>query len=233
MSSTWVVGTVNRIPRRGSDAAAGSVELVVAELRGLQRRRARDTGREAELILQLAGQRPGAADPPPGSPGARRPGWSAGEPAAGIGEFFTAELSAILDLGRGTADLKLARALTWSQRLPGTFAALRSGELDERRACALADELMSTAAGIAEQVEAALLGEAGDLSVYKLRDRAAELVLALDADAADARRKEAQRSGYVQVYPSPIAGRSTLAADLPTEESVACFDVVDQLARMA
>jgi hypothetical protein len=208
-----------------------SDEEKAAELQRVQQRRAQDTAYEAELILGLAGQRPAGADPQPGSPGARKPGWSAGEPAAGISEFFTAELSAILNLGRGTADAKLARALTWSQRLPATFAALRSGELDERRACALADELMHTRAGIAEQVETALLGEASDLSVYKLRDRAAELVLQLDA-AADERRAEAAKTADVHLYPAGIEGRSVVTADLPTDESVECFDVVDQLAKM-
>src|SRR3954463_970828 len=58
----------------GSDAASGSDEFVAAELQGVQRRRARDTAREAELILDLAAERPAGADPRPGTPGARRPG---------------------------------------------------------------------------------------------------------------------------------------------------------------
>jgi hypothetical protein len=36
----------------------------------------------------------------------------------------------------------------------------------------------------------------------------------------------------VHLYPSPTDGRSTLAADLPTDEAVECFDVVDQIAKM-
>ena len=35
----------------------------------------------------------------------------------------------------------------------------------------------------------------------------------------------------MHVYPRR-GGRATLAADLPTEEAVECFDLVDQLARM-
>jgi hypothetical protein len=92
--------------------------------------------------------------------------------------------------------------------------------------------LMHTSAEIAGQVEDALLGEAGGLSVYKLRDRATALMLQLDSSAADERRRQAERAADVQVHPSPTDGRATLAADLPTDEAVECLDVVDQLARM-
>jgi hypothetical protein len=57
-------------------------------------------------------------------------------------------------------------------------------------------------------------------------------MLQLDATAADKRRVEAAKVADVHVYPSGIEGRSTLAANLPAEESVECFDVVDQLAKM-
>ncbi|MCW2697512.1 MAG: endonuclease [Modestobacter sp.] len=102
--------------------------------------------------------------------------------------------------------------LTWRDKLPPTVA--------------------RTAAEVTGPVEAALLPEAHRLSVHRLRDRATELVLAPDAAAADERRTEAERTADVRLYPSPTDGRATLAADLPTEEAVECFDVVDQLARM-
>jgi len=213
----------------GVDRSRWPEELLAADLQAVQRRRARDAAEEAELILALAGRRPATADP--SGPGARRTGWTAdGEPE--MSEFFLAELSALLNLGRGTASHRLGRALTLSRKLPGTFAALRAGRLDERRADALADVLASTSPDIAGQVETALLPEAGDLSVYRLRDRATALMLQLDAAAADERRKAAERAADVHVYPSGVEGRSTLAADLPTDEAVECHDLLDQLARM-
>ncbi|MEU2350605.1 DUF222 domain-containing protein [Modestobacter sp. NPDC049651] len=113
---------------------------VATELQRLQARRARDTAYEAELVLQLAGLRPASADPPPDHPGARRPGWLP-EVAEGISEFATAELSMVLNVGRGTAAHRLAHALTWRDRLPATYALLQRGELDERRAIVLAKVL--------------------------------------------------------------------------------------------
>ncbi len=214
------------------DPFAWPEERVAARLQEVQRRRARDTAEEAELILALAGARPASADPQPGTPGARRTGWSGGDAGNGISEFFTAELATVLNLGRTTAAKKLDHALTWHKKLPATFAALRAGDLDERRAQALAEVLMHTTADVAGQVEDALLPEATDLSVYRLRDRATELMVELDAEAADVRREEAAKTADVHVYPNATDGRSTLAADLPTDEAVECYDVVDQLAQM-
>ncbi|MCZ2830406.1 DUF222 domain-containing protein [Modestobacter sp. VKM Ac-2986] len=228
-----VVDVVYTGRRHGEpDRSAWSDEVLTTELQALQRRRAMDAAEEAELILALAGHRPASSDP--SGPGARRPGWTAGERDGGgeISDFFLAELSAVLNLGRGTASHRLGRALTWSRKLPATFAALKAGQIDERRADALADVLAHTGAEIAGQVEDALLPEARDLSVYRLRDRATALMLQLDAAAAEARRKDAERTADVHVYTSATPGRATLAADLPTDEAVECHDLVDQLARM-
>ncbi|WP_246081091.1 DUF222 domain-containing protein, partial [Modestobacter altitudinis] len=202
------------------------------ELQRVQARRAADTAYEAELIMGLAAQRPAADDPQPGTPGARRPGWAVDEGCDGASEFFTAELSAVLNLGRRTAGYRYARAHTWQTKLPRTFAALQAGVLDERRASQLADVLQHTNAVIAGRVEAALLPEASELSVTRLKDRATELMVELDADAADTRRTEAEKTADVRVCPGAVEGRSTLAADLPADEAVECYDVVDQLAKM-
>jgi hypothetical protein len=207
-----------------------SDEERAVELQRVEARRARDTAYEAELIMSLAGARPASADPAADDRGARRPGWTAD--ADGVSEFFTAELSAVLNLGRGTADYRYSRAHTWLTKLPDTFAALQAGELDERRATQLAEVLMHTSAEVAGQVEDALLPEATALSVARLRARATEEMLRLDAAAADERRAAAEKAADVRLHPSASDGRTTLAADLPTDEAVECHDLVDQLARM-
>jgi hypothetical protein len=219
-------------PHTEPDPATQPADLVAAELRGIQRRNARAAAREAELIMGLAAQRPATDDPTPGTPGSRRRGWAVDEAYGGAGEFFTAELSAVLNLGRGTANYRYRRARTWLRTLPLTFAALRAGDLDERRATTLAEVLEHTSPDIAGQVEAALIGEATDLSVARLEARATEEMLRLDAAAAEERRVAAAKRADVHLYPSPTDGRSTLAADLPTDEAVECYDLVDQLAQM-
>ncbi|MGY1856798.1 DUF222 domain-containing protein [Modestobacter sp. SYSU DS0290] len=207
-------------------------EGLAEELQRVQRRRAQDTAHEAELILALAADRPGSADPAPDHPGARRAGWTAQPGEGEISEFFTAELATVLNVGRGTAAIRLTRALVWRDKLPATFAALRAGELDERRAQQLADALKSTPAEVAGRVEEALLQEAADLSVSAVKKRATELVLQLDADAAGEARAGAEKTADVHVYPSASDGRAVLAVDLPADQAAQAHDLLDQLARM-
>ncbi|MEU2350976.1 DUF222 domain-containing protein [Modestobacter sp. NPDC049651] len=203
-----------------------------AELQRLQARRARDTAYEADLVLQLAGQRPASADPRPEHPGARRPGWLP-EAAEGVSEFFTAELSMVLNVGRGTAAHRLAHALTWRDKLPATYALLRSGELDERRAIVLAQVLEHATADVAGRIEDVLLPLARDLSAWALEKRATALLQELDPVSAAERRKRAAETADVTLRPSQLDGRTQLVADLPTEEALVEYAVINDLAQLA
>lgn len=208
-------------------------EQVAAELARIERDRARQTAREAQLILRLAELRPDTDDPAPGTPGARRRSWRRTDPEfAGVSEFFPDELAHAINLGRGTAAFRARRAFTWRENLPATFAALRRGELDERRAGMLADALKRAPSELSQAVEAVLLPEAGELSPARLRDRALELLAELDATAVDRRRAEAQRAADVRTYPT-ADGMAALTADMSAEEAAACYAVIDQLAAMA
>jgi hypothetical protein len=209
-----------------------SREQVAAELVRRQRRQAMDAAYEAELILRLAELSPDDADPQPGSPGARRPGWGRESAAAGVSEFFASELALVLNRGRGTADHLHHRALVWRDSLPATYVALTAGELDLPRAAALADVLGSTTPTLAQTIEALLLPEAVDLSVARLRARALELLLELDAAAADERREEARR--YADVFLQPGQdGMATIGAELSADEATEAYGQIDQLARLA
>ncbi|TQN42756.1 uncharacterized protein DUF222 [Blastococcus colisei] len=208
-------------------------EDVAAELGRIQRNRARDAAREADLILRLAELRPDADDPPAGTPGARSRTWRKTDPEfPGVSEFFPDEVAHAITLGRGTAAFRARRAYTWQQKLPATFALLRRGEIDERRAGVLADALQHTTPELAGAVEAALLPEAGDLSPARLRSRALELLAELDATAIEERHEEAKQAADVRVGDTGD-GMATLAGDMTAEEAAACYDVIDQLARMA
>ncbi|MGY1802456.1 DUF222 domain-containing protein [Blastococcus sp. SYSU D00922] len=208
-------------------------EGVAAELARLERNRARETAREAELILRLAQLRPDTDDPARGTPGARSRAWRRSDPEfPGVSEFFPDEVAHAINLGRGTAAFRARRAWTWRESLPATFAALRRGDIDERRAGVLADALQHTLPALARTVEAALLPEAGDLSLARLRARALELLAELDATAIDERHREARRNADVRCRDAGD-GMATLAVDLPADEAAACYDLIDQLATMA
>ena len=227
----WVVSRPEPGPRLPT-SWLGDQE-VAAELAQLQRNRARDAAREADLILRLAELRPDDGDPAPGSPGARSRTWRKTEPEfAGVSEFFPDEVAHVINLGRGTAAFRARRAHTWRENLPATLTALHRGEIDERRAGVLADALQHTTPELAGAVEAQLLPEACELSPARLKARALELLAELDASAIDQRRAEAEQAADVRAYATGD-GMATLAGEMTAEEAAACYDVIDQLAAMA
>jgi hypothetical protein len=203
-----------------------------AELQRVQARRAIDAAYEAELVMGLADDTPDTMDPSSDHPGAKKGSWAPDTELPGVSEFFTAELAVVLNCGRRTASRLAERAWIYRESLPATWAAQAEGRLDEPRAKVIADVLAHTAPAIARAVEAQVLPEATGLSLGRLKARALELLLTLDAEAVDARHRDAQRQADVRSYPSPLEGMSTLAADLPTPTSAECYDVVDQLAAM-
>src|SRR3954454_4577273 len=140
-----------------------SAEEKAEELQRLQRNRARDAAREAELILGLAADRPDELDPPPGTPGAKRGSWKPDGELPGVSDSFPAELSMVLNCGRGTAVWRARRAWVCSALLPQTFAALQRGELDERRAQELFDALQAADPELVPLVDAAITRETPSL----------------------------------------------------------------------
>src|SRR3954452_7471916 len=150
-------------------AARPAKEQVAARLELIARKRARDAAEEAEFILRRAELCPDAEDPPPDHPGARKTYWRSAREFPGVSEFFVDELGAVLGVGRGTASHKAARAFTWRDGLPATFAALRRGEIDERRAQILADTLEHTRRSLARRVERVVLPEAASLGFDALK----------------------------------------------------------------
>src|SRR3954466_14740560 len=146
-------------------AARPPKERTAAWLQVIQRQRSRAAAEEAEFVLRLAALCPDADDPPPDHPGAKKSYWrSARSEFAGVSEFFVDELALVLGVGRGTAAHKATRAFTWRDKLPATLAALKRGDLDERRAQILADTLEHTPAALARRVEDVVLPEACGLT---------------------------------------------------------------------
>ena len=220
------------LPDRRLPVSLLSKAQKAAELQRVQARRAMDAAYEAELVMGLADDTPDTLDPPADHPGAAKGSWAPDTELPGVSEFFTAELSVVLNCGRGTASHVARRARIYRENLPATWAALAAGRLDETRGKVLADVLAHTGPEIARAVEARVLPEAASLSVGRLKARALAVLLERDADAVDARRQDAQRHADVRSYPSPLEGMSTLAADLPAHVSAECLDVLDQLAGM-
>jgi hypothetical protein len=218
--------------RRLPSAAASSREMVAAGLQWGQRRRAMDAAEEAEFILRLAELSPDDDDVSADHPGAKRESWRTGPEFAGVSEFFVHELAMILNVGRGTAAFRARRAFCWRDKLPATFAALKRGDIDERRAQELFTVLEDVPADLAHRIDAALVDQASELSVAKLGARARELLLEWDAPAAEERRQEVQDAADVFVQPQGD-GLATIGADLPAAEAAEAYELINHLALLA
>lgn len=182
---------------------------------------------ETELVMGLAGHRPDALDPAPGQPGV---GGNSDGPIPGTSEFFVDELALVLN-GTARAAAALARdAYVLTERLPVVWAALADGDLDWPRARVFIDVLATTASGVAEAVSASMLSGAVGLSLGRLRARLVREVLAVDAAAAQQRRREAEKRADVRVYPTED-GMSELLCEMPSPVAAACWSTIDELAR--
>jgi hypothetical protein len=192
-----------------------------------------------ELVASFARDRTDADDPEPGSVGAASPEWvrdQGDDRLAGVSEFFPDELALILNCSRAEATSLAEVALTLVERLPATWAALADGELDWPRARALARELgwsaRETDPRVVAEVEAAVLPQAAELSVTRLRALTRRELLRRDASAAEERRKQAERAADVTVH-AAADGMAELRAFMPAPLAAAVRDTVDTYARMA
>src|SRR3954453_14897405 len=214
-------------------ASRPAKERTAAALQLIGRKRSRDAAEEAEFILRLAALCPDAEDPPADHPWARKSYWrTARSEFPGVSEFFLDELGVVLGVGRGTAAHKAARAFTWRDKLPATLAALKRGEIDERRAQILADTLEHTQPVLARRVEDVVLPEACGLTFSALKTRILAVLLELDPDTADENRKLAEKNSDVFVEPAGD-GRATLGAELNAEEAAEGYEFLNTLAQQA
>src|SRR3954469_4314088 len=227
-----VVDVVYRPSLLRPSPGALSKQQSAAALQLIQGQRARAAAEEAEFILRLAALCPDTEDPPPDSPGAKKTYWRTGREFPGVSEFFLDELAAVLGVGRGTAAHKATRAFTWRDSLPATFAALKGGDLDERRAQILADTLEHTAPSLAGRVEQVVLPEASSLGFDALKRRIRAVLLELDPQGADERRELAARTADVWVEPG-ADGRATFSAEMDAEEAAEGREFINTLAQMA
>jgi hypothetical protein len=177
--------------------AATRVETLVAAYR-------------AERVAQLAARRPATADRQQSEPGSAREVDPLHD--VGVSEFFPDELAQIMNSSRTAATRLTETALTLLTRLPHTWEALSSGELDWPRARGLAAELgwsaRDTDPELVAEVEAAVLPAALGMSIPALRAAARRELIARDAAAADRRARQAERNADVVTRPTPTAWQS-------------------------
>jgi hypothetical protein len=107
--------------------------------------------------------------------------------------FASMEVGAALHLSPLAASIKVQRALTLVDRMPGTLAALRTGKIDSGRATILAEGTALLSPEVRAAVESHVLGDAGSRTASQLRATLTRTILRLDPDGSAERAKAARK----------------------------------------
>jgi hypothetical protein len=242
-----------RIARAGSDPAEktdGELIDAMAEWQAIEAMVAGRRHREAEELMRR--RRPAKWD--------RRDGWKEGRrvrlntPDQGrdpvTGKVFIdgagdgprppvlatreAEAETALALGctRYAAGAHVELTYDLAVRLPRTYAELRAGRATAAKVkivAAYASDLTDEDAG---RFDARIAPHLENLTTGELRDRAARLLVSIDAGAAELRRERAQRRADLRVRGN-TDGTATIAVDrVPPQLGAAAMARVDAVARM-
>ncbi len=145
-------------------------------------------------------------------------------------EHASDEIAFALTLTGRSAGRLLALAMALD-RLPATRAALEAGQIDERRAEIIADELAGLDDEQAVAVEAALIGKAAGLTSGQLRPAVRRAVLAVNPGAAKQRKDEALKDARVEAFTETAGTAALCGRDLPPAEVLAADTNLTALAQ--
>jgi hypothetical protein len=123
----------------------------------------------------------------------------------------------------------LAVTLTW--RLPDLGAALAAGWVDLDRVKIIAQYTSPLTEELARQVAAKVLPAAPGLTCARLRQRLAALVIAVDPDGAEERRKKNESYADVRLFSDDDQTATLLADKLPQILAAAGYNKINALAR--
>ncbi|GAA3155695.1 HNH endonuclease signature motif containing protein [Blastococcus jejuensis] len=198
-------GVVRRPSRLGDLLPVGLMtpEEKASQLQRVEEVEAALAAFKAELVVGLATDRPARDDRRRGQVGAASGEWAATLLDEDVSEFFPDELALVLNCSRAAATRLWEGSTTLLRRLPATWAALADGALDWSRARAIAAELgwpaRESPDDVVAAVEAAVLPQAGGLSITRLRALVRRELIKADPAAADRRRKQAEQAADVTV----------------------------------
>lgn len=175
-------------------------------------------GARAELVAEFARRRPGDESTLVCSdrvePGSR---WAPDE------------LCLALDLTRLSAKALIGQSLQLATVLPDTLAALRNGQIDERRAEALCSATLQLPTELARRVEAIVLPAAPGRTLRQVRDRLYRAVHRVDPDGEYRRHKEAREDRRVSVQ-TRENGMATMWLYGPGTQVEASFTMLTRVA---
>ena len=149
---------------------------------------------------------------------------------ARVGRDALGQVALALMLTHHGAEAWADLAVTLAWRLPDMGAALAAGEIDLYRARLIA-EFTGVLSQAARTVEKQVLADAGSRTSGDLRARLRRAVITADPDGAERRRRAAERSADVRLYPDHDQTATITASSLPQIESAAGYARITALAR--
>src|SRR5262249_14574357 len=123
------------------------------------------------------------------------------ENGRGISKYVAEEIGLAAKWTTRWAGSRLALAFALTGRLPGTLTALERGDVDLRRAQALADITRACSPEVARAVEDAVLPGAAGQNISELSRAARKLVAQIDPEGAAERHRERKKERRVEKYP--------------------------------
>jgi hypothetical protein len=144
--------------------------------------------------------------------------------------FAHLEVATLLHISDRVAQRRLRFAVTLSERLPQTLAALKQGWIEEFKAQLISEAVECLSDEHALAVEARVLDKAGKQTTNQLRNTLTKVVLAIDPEGAEVRRQEKMRDRRVESQPTE-PGMAMLALHHSAERIAAAHAVITGRAR--
>ena len=146
-------------------------------------------------------------------------------------DFAPNEVALALTLTQCAADCWVSLAVSLAGRLPATLAALRSGSIDLARARLIDQFTTPLDDELARKVECRVLAKAEHQTTGQLRASLQRAVISADPEAAERRRKQAERNARVELTGEPEGTASLFGRYLPAAQAAAAWARVSAIAK--
>jgi hypothetical protein len=141
------------------------------------------------------------------------------------------EIRAALRLTRRAADHELDIALSLRDRVPMVLAALKHGDIDQRRAVIIARATAHLSVAAAREVAGEALRHARHLTTGQLRERLRRLAIDLDPEGAAERYRHAVDERRFVAEPTDDGTTDLMILDAPPDRAAAARRHIDRIAR--
>jgi hypothetical protein len=146
-------------------------------------------------------------------------------------EAASSEIRAALRLTRRAADHHLDIALALRDRLPAVLAALKAGDIDQRRAVVIVTGTSHLTDDTARAVAAKILPWASRLTTGQLRERRRRMAIEADPESAATRYEQAVDQRRIELEATDDGTADLMILDAPADLAAAARRHINQIAK--